>query len=212
MADPGIFGSYGVIFLVMGIILGSLFVIGLIGGLVWYRLRYKRLRQFKVFVFFKDGAGNTKLDTNESGGIFIDWKTKNKRFFLRKGKVGLDPNNVPFIETGKQKIVFLVQIGLKNFRFINPRVQSESLHFSVGEEDVNWALNAYERQKKVWWQSLLATMLPYIMLTVVSIIILIIFIYFFQKLDTLQGFAEALKEVASELAKARSPVVPMVPT
>jgi hypothetical protein len=207
----GIFGSFGSAFLVFGIIIGALFLIALIGGVTYWYLRFRNYRQMKVVVFYNDGAGNLKVDTGETGGIFWDWKSKRRLFFLRKANVGLLCDNVPSIDTGKKKTVFVMRSGLKNYRFLRLGLDLENVGFTVGQEDTSWATVAYERQKKVWWQSLLGTLLPYMMLTVVSIIILIIFIYFFQKLDVLKEFAVALQNTASTLAQAQSPVIPSGP-
>jgi len=173
----------------------------IIGGGLWLYLKYRRYSQFRCVIFEKDGLGQVhqKID---GAGIFTDKKTKNKRFFMKKNQVGLNPDNVPFIKTGKTQTVYLMQNGLKNFHFINMNVTDKKFNVTVGEEDVNWAINAYERQKKLFSSSLLMQLMPFIALTFVSMIILIIFIYFFKEFSTLREFAVVMKEAAQVMAQA----------
>lgn len=173
-----------------------------IGGLgVWAYLRWKKFQQYRVIIWERDGFGQLQ-ETYDRAGIFVDGKTKNKRFFLRKANVGLDPDQVPYLPGGKNKVVYLYRTGLKNFRFIKPRIQEKSMSLEVGEEDVNWAVNAYERQKKLFSNSIWMQIMPYMVIAFVSIVILIIFIYFFRQFGTLQQTAVALHEAAQALAQA----------
>jgi len=163
----------------------------------WYGIKWKRYREFNVIWFDRD---NLSAGTDKAG-IFVDAKTKNKRFFLKKGNVGLDPDNVPWKMIGGgwfggKKTVFLKRTGLKNFQFININIQGNpQTKIEVGEEDVNWAINAYERQKKVFSESTLLMLMPYFALAFVSFTILILFIQLFKNFGV-------LKEVAANLAIA----------
>lgn len=179
------------------------------GGLVTLTsialMKFKRYNQYKVVIWGIDGFGQPYQKTDKAG-IFVDNKTKNKRFFIKKAKVGLNADSVPFIQEGKLRVVYLHQIGLKNFRFIKPRIE-KNVSFEVGEEDVNWAVNTYERGKKVFSQDRLLQFMPYIILAFVSIIVLIIFIYLFRKLDAMVEFAEAAKEMTKQLAQIKTGTV-----
>lgn len=184
------------------IMLFSIVILGAvaIGGFFLYRKK-KRYGQFKCIIWERDGFGQI-TETSDRAGIFVDGKTKNKRFFLKKANVGLDPDNVPYISRGGEKFVYLIKTGLKNFQFVKPRIRDEKVFLEVGEEDVNWAVNSYERQKKVFGTNALLQYLPFIALGFVSMIILIVFIYFFRQFGVLKDVAIALQNAAEALAQA----------
>lgn len=172
---------------------------GTIAGTIYVlkQMRYK----YSVVWFGKDN----KTGGIDRGGIFIDKKTNNKRFFLKKNNVGLNPDNVPFKFIGNKMYVFLYRTGLKNFQYVDLNISpNPGVAITVGEEDVNWAVNAYERQKKLFANTLLMQLLPYMIIAFVSIIILIIFIYFFKEFKTLKDVAVAFQEAATTLAAAKS--------
>jgi len=175
-------------------LLGGLLFCGIVGGALWLYLKKKRYSEYKCVVWERDGFGQLN-ETYDKAGIFVDNKTKNKRFFLKKANVGLNADNVPYIPS-KRKIVYLLRTGLKNFQFIKPNISNPSINLDVGEEDVNWAINAYDRQKKLFNQNILMQYLPFIALAFTSIIILIIFIYFFKDFSVLKDVALALKEAS----------------
>lgn len=167
-------------------------------------LRWRRYSQFHIEIWQKDGFGHLTIKYDQ-GGVFVDGKTGNKRLFLKKANVGLNPDNIPYLimPSGKKKVM-LLQTGLKNFRYIKPNVRDDLIYFTVGEEDVNWAINSYERQKKLFAQGWLAQYLPFIMLAFVSMIILILFIQVFNKFPVMLQIASEMKEVALALAQAKS--------
>lgn len=176
------------------IVVGGSLIAALIIGLKW-----KRYNQYRCVIFQKDGFGKIHMKYDDAG-IFVDSKTKNKRLYLKNNNVGLDPDNIPFVPGMKGiQYIYLLQTGLKNFRFITMDFDTPKLEVTVGEEDVNWAINAYDKQKKLFSQSLLLQLLPFIALAFVSIIILIIFIYFFKEFATLKDFALVMKEAAEVL-------------
>jgi hypothetical protein len=186
------------------VVIFSLIILGMIFGLIaLIIIKQRRWKQFRCVIFEKDAFGQKVIDFDDAG-IFVDGKTKNKRFFLKKYNVGLTPDNVPYVPAGKTKLVFLYRSGHKNFRYINFNVTDNGMAIKVGEEDLNWAINAYERQKKLFSSSMLLQYMPFIMLAFVSIIILIIFIYFFRHFSDLASFAEAMKEAMKYYAQANS--------
>lgn len=184
-------------------LLSSLVIGGLLFMVIFAYMQNKRYKQFKVIIWGKD-AFNQLIQKEDGAGIFVDRKTNNKRFFLKKHNVGLQPDNVPYIQKGNEKIVYLLQTGLKNFRFIKPVISEDVFTFDVKEEDVNWAVNSYERGKKLFSQNWLMQYLPFIMLAFVSIVILVIFIYFFKNFAVLKETAIAFQNAAGELAKANA--------
>ena len=161
------------------IIVVILLVGGFLIGLMFLYFYTKKWKQFKVIVWGKDSFGQV-YEEYDSAGIFVDKQTMNKRFFLKNNKVGLNPDNVPYVVDRKgKKMVYVIKTGLKNFYFLQPKLDTQGkITFSVGEEDVNWAVNAYERQKKVFGSSMLLQYMPFIVLAFVSIIVLVIFTTF----------------------------------
>jgi hypothetical protein len=181
---------------------GGIVVAGIVLFLKWWKYS-----QFSCRIWEQDGFGQWR-ETVDRAGIFVDRKTNNKRFFLKKANVGLSADNVPYISTkGVRKIVYLLRTGLKNFRFIRITPSNPSVFLNVTEEDVNWAVNAYERQKKIFSKDLFLQYLPFMILAFVCIIILVIFIYFFKNFDTLKEVAVAFREAASSIAQANAGTV-----
>ena len=187
------------------LLFGLIFIGGVCFGLFLLVRRRKQYNQFKCIIWGRDAFGQL-TETTDKAGIFVDAKTKNKRFFLKKAHVGLNPDNVPYIQSGKVKIVYLLRTGLKNFQFIRPLI-ADNFTIDVGEEDVNWAVNAYERQKKVFGSSMLLQYMPFIVLAFVSIIVLVIFMNLFKKFDVLGEIAASMSQAATAMAQAQSGTV-----
>lgn len=185
--------SLGLI-LTVCIIVGALMIV--ITMLILY---YKKFTQFKCVIWEKDGFGQN-YESYDSAGIFVDRKTQNKLLFLRKNNVGLEPNNIPYIQGGKRKIIYLRKTGLKNFSFITPKLYDQKIELQIGEQDLNWMGNSYERLKKLIGGHWILPYMPYIMIAFTTIMILIIFIYFFKNFDDLRAFGESLV-VATSNAK-----------
>lgn len=195
-------GAVGFVIIAVSIVI----IFGLTGFGVWFYLKWKKYQQYKCVIWERDGLGNVR-QYYDNAGIFVDRKTNNKRFFLQRSNVGLEPDNVPYVLVKDKKIVYLVRRGLKNFQYIKPVITESSFNFKVTEEDVNWAVNAYERQKKIFQENKFMQYLPFILLAFVSIIILVIFIYFFKEFGTLREVATALRQTAEALVQYKSGVV-----
>lgn len=172
-------------------------------GAFFFIRKWKRYSQYKCVVWEHDGTGQLK-ETYDKAGVFVDNKTKNKRLYLQKANVGLNPDNIPYLSTGNNKVIYFLRTGLKNFHFIKPNIKYPNITLTVGEEDVNWAINAYERSKKNFMSNILLQYMPFIVLGFVSLIILIVFIYLFNKLDVLRDTAIAFQHAADALANAQT--------
>lgn len=165
-------------------------------------IQARRYKQFQVIIWQRDGFGQF-IQKYDEGGVFVDSKTGNKRLFLKNAAVGLDPDNIPYIPTAKgNKFIYLLQTGLKNFKYLKPNISTEFINFTVGEEDVNWAINSYEAQKKRFQTGWLQQYLPFIILGFTTMVMLIMFIYIFNKLPMIKDIAVEMKEVAKLLAQA----------
>lgn len=170
-------------------------------------IRYKNWKRYDIICFIIERAsGGIPIISQDTGGVYVDGKTNNKRFYLRKNDVGLDPDNIPFVLNSKgQKVVYLLRFGLKNFKYINISLPSDNTYvMQVGEEDVNWAVNAYEKYKKVFGQSLLDKLLPYIGIAIFGMIALGIVFVLVQKFEVLQQLAVTFKDIAIINAQASS--------
>lgn len=171
-------------------------VCALIGFGAWAYYREKRFKEYTVIVWFRDALGNTHQSV-DYGGVFLDKKTNNKRLFLKFANVGLSADEIPFIPGAQGKrYVYVYRKGLKNFFYLKPQLDLAGVSINVGEEDVNWAVNSYERAKKLFAASTLMQYLPFILLAFVSIIILVMFIYFFKDFKYIKEAAEAFAEAA----------------
>lgn len=181
------------------LIIGTIIIFGIV--------KYRDYKRYDILCFIIERAsGGIPIIDKDIGGVFVDGKTNNKRFFLKTNGVGLDPDNIPYIMNSKgQKVVYLLRFGLKNFKYINIKLPSEDTYLiQVGEEDVNWAVNAYEKYKKVFGTSLLDKLLPYIGIAIVGMITLGIIYVLVQKFEILQGTATALEHAAQAIAQASS--------
>lgn len=178
-----------------------------VASLTWLIIRNKRYKQFRCIVWEK-GINGAIIQSEDGAGIFTNRKTNNKRFWMKKANVGLIPDNIPYIQHGKEKLVYLVRVGLKNFYFLKPDVGAPGdISFTVGEEDVNWSINAYEAAKKRFSNSLLMQLLPFAVLIFVCLIILILFLNLFKKFDSLKEMLAMLLEIAKYLAQAKTGVI-----
>lgn len=186
------------------VIFGGLLIFGLI-IILFIRIYLNFKRYDYVCIIYDRVTGTKPIQTKDLGGIYVDNRTKNKRFYLKKNNVGLNPDNIPYIMGEKgQKYVYLLKTGLKNFRFLDINIQQNArFTISVGEEDVNWALNAYERNKKMFGTTLLQQILPYIGIALMGVFILGMLVVVLNKLSVLQDVAIAFKELAEVYAQTQ---------
>jgi hypothetical protein len=189
----------GTVLNTIAVVLIALVPVTILVVLFFYLRNRKKFQQFVCQIWERDGFGQL-VQTFDQAGIFVDNKTNSKRLFLRKNKTSLSPDNIPYILSGNKKYILMYRTGLKNFSFIKPTVDSASVTSQVGEEDVNWGLNSYERAKKVFTPNDWKIYLPYIGLGVMGIFMVIMLYLFLGKVSVLQSVASALKDTASILA------------
>jgi hypothetical protein len=176
----------------------------IIGVIAWWYFNQKKYKEYTCIVWSRNGFGQLQQNL-DNAGVFMDKKTNNIRLFLKNANVGLCPDDIPYIPGSKgQRYVYLYRKGLKNFFFIRPNVQMDSIDVKVGEEDVNWAANSYEKAKKLFSSSMLMQYMPFIALAFVSIIILVMFIYFFKDFGVLKDTAVALQAAAEAMRQANT--------
>lgn len=179
-----------VVFIFICIIVGAFFLLK----------NLRRYSQFKVIIWEVLEGGGIR-ESYDQAGIFTMGKTGNKLFYLKRSKVGLKPDNVTYLVNAKgKKVVYLLRYGFKNFIFLNPSSNKGLVTFKVGEEDVNWAINSYEANKKRFSQSLLFQLLPFAILIVVVVVILIMMIYLFKQFSVFRDVAIAIQDASRSLS------------
>ena len=188
------FLSFGIIILVV------VLAVGVLVALFFFIKRFLNYSQFKVIVWEVLESGGIR-EAYDKAGIFLNTKTGNKLFYLKRLKVGLNPDKLMYINDSKgKKIVYLLRYGFKNFVFVNPFVKDVGdVKFKVGEEDVNWAINSYEASKKRFTQSLLFQMLPFMVLALVCIVILILMVTLFKNFSVFSAVAESFNQATQTL-------------
>jgi hypothetical protein len=194
-------GLINIGYILMFVIFISAVMVGVF-FLVKFLLKYS---QYKVFIWDVSDNGSVRLSYDKAG-IFLNKKTGHKLLYLKKSNVGLNPDIFTYLfdDRGK-KIIYLLRYGYKNFVFINPVADTKgNLNFKVGEEDVNWAINSYESNKKRFSNSLLVQLLPFMVLALVCIIILILMISLFKQFSVFSEVATAIREASSNLASMKT--------
>jgi hypothetical protein len=185
----------------LGIVASALIVLIGVGWSVWYFFLRNRFNyNYVVRIWEKDQSSGNVRERYDKGGILVDGDTHNKRFFLKKSNVGLDCNNIPWIFSDKARVVYLLQLGIKNYKFVNPKFsENPGFEIKVGEEDLNWAINAYEKQKIIFQHNWLKEILPYAALFFTGFVMIIIFYFFFKNVGVLRDVAVAFQEAAKSM-------------
>jgi len=199
---------------VMVVIVAILIIGGLLVLAVIMYLRWKKFQQYRVLILEVDDDGLVQGFRWDKAGIFVESKTKHRRFFLKRSRFSLSADKVPVVyPRGKGKpMVSCVKLSNTDYRFLwLNNLRPQAVNLVVGEDDVNWAIETYERMQKLFDRSTLLQYMPFLMLAFVSIIILIIFIYFFKDFSVLKEVAVELGKAAQAMAQARAGTV-VVPT
>lgn len=168
----------------------------------------RRILRYKVPVQIVeiDSTGNRIFKTDR-GGIFFDRQTGMRLFFLRNHRVGLKPDNIPYVKTPKGRMVWLYQHSFRNFSYMTPQISNPNFSFSMGDEDISWGLMAYERGKKMFVNSLLMQLLPWLPAVVMSFIMIVLFTIFFKNIPQLKELIIELRNAAVEIARANAGTV-----
>ena len=177
-------------------------VAGLIGYITYYFLSKKKYKEYRVEILDKDSNDNV-YKTFDKGGVFLDKKTGNRLLFIEKAKVGLNPNNIPYISTIDNKgrlikTVTLRRIGVNNYVFVHVSL-GDKIAVTIGEEDLNNAaqeMNKIRRtyDKKSWLDKLLAPIIFIVTIMIIMIILLTLFNKFAIIKDVSSNMLEITKE------------------
>lgn len=188
-----------------------IFIIALLAAFVVFLLIKKQMKyDVPVEIIEIDNSG--VVYKKDKAGIFFDSKTKNRLFWLKKHKVGLRPDQVPYVRTiGQTPIwkfwmqprkVYLYQYGYKNFSYISPTISNPNIDFGVGDSDVSWGLNAYEAGKTLRLSAWYTQIMPYIPYIILSVTMLIIVIYLFKSFPEIKELIAAAGDTAMKLGEA----------
>lgn len=164
-----------------------------------------RARKFEYIVRVKKeepiGSGNIFEIGVDKGGIFMDKKTKNRIFVLKKFKVGMMPDNIPYYINSKgKKIVEVLQLGLKSFRYLDkPKIVANSqtaLYYNVQDQDLAFAINTIENVKQYKKQTWLQQLAPFIGMAFVFLLIVVSLYFIFKNISVLKDVAESFNQAA----------------
>jgi len=197
----------------MNVIIGGGIIIFLIlmGVGMFLLIRHlMRYSQFNVTIFYKD-SNNQWMQKKDKGGVFINNKTKSRLLHLKNAKTVMNPDYIPFlIEKGK-KVIYLKEVGIRNYVYLKHSFKENDVNITVGEEDVNAAIQDFEvatRVLKANWEQYI----PLIATIFAMAILLIVMIVYANKWQEVmmagQGAAvenaKAMAEWARQLAVAKS--------
>jgi hypothetical protein len=188
------------------IIMMILIVLAAIGIWLFIYFKNKKYKEFTVIIFEKDTFGNTH-ERHDKAGIFLDKKTNLKLLFLKRLKKGLNPNQIPYVTSvdkkGRQiKIIYMVKIGVSNYKFCDVKLDNGVMKFTVGEEDVNWAAQDYETITKTFGQqSFLEKYGGLIAFIVTVIIVSVVLMSLFNKFEVLGEVAKNLDQTAQAMER-----------
>lgn len=177
---------------------------------------FKKRKTFSYEVRIKvnEPKGSNELSEvdNDLGGIFLDRKTGNRLFVLKKNRVGLTPDNIPYYRGAKgQKIVEVIQLGLKSFRYLGKpeSVSSKSvMEYNIQDQDIAFALNEIEKAKMYEKKTTFDKIKDIIPIVMVFFLAIAVIYFFLNKFEVLKGVADALNQAAAsllEIAKAQQP-------
>lgn len=180
-------------------------------GAVWYNKKKKYVWSVNIYVIGEDGR--PRLKEYDVAAILMDKKTQNRMFMLKENKVALSPDNIPYVEGPKDaKIVSILQLGLKQFRYLQrPVLQQNSpitLAYGVGDEDVAWAINSIDHAKMYEKKNLMDKLLPFLGMAFVFVTVVVALYFLFVKAgfnaDLLKQLAQTSFDISKNLAEASS--------
>jgi hypothetical protein len=191
--------------LLQGIMVFLIIVIalGCVGYYLWYTFKKKKYNQYRIIIWEKDSTGNTQEDYDRAG-VFLDKKTGFKLLFLEKRKIGLNPNNIPYVtakdKKGKLvKTVYLRKIGISNYVFCHVKLAEDGMMFTVGEEDANWLEQEMEKIRRTFGtESMWSKIAPYLMFVISMMLLMIVLISLFNKFGVIKDASDNMVKVSEK--------------
>lgn len=177
----------------------------ILGGIWWLGLQ----RRYNINVIVMDYDPKTKREVPfmDKGGIFIDSRSGNKRFNLKRCQAGLTCDNVPTIPIDGKPWVWISRFSSTDYRFMRISFDEAAQDYKVtiDEEDINSSVQHYDvavaalRKKSVW-----ATLLPLIVIFIAVFFTFIIAITLIQKIGDVTKISDnnkAMTEAQLETSK-----------
>jgi hypothetical protein len=194
-----------------GVIIGGIAFIGVIFIGLIFILKNQKKFDYTTIIYEKDAFGKPIMKFGK-GGIFLDKKVNYKRFWLQNSNASLSADKVPYIQSPKNKYVFLRKIGNKDYEYISfENLFDTNGKINIGEEDINSAIIDYEKTKQVFGTSLLDKILPYLPLIISGVFVIGLVYITLQKLPELisamNALADKLTIIAQTLARVQPPTV-----
>lgn len=174
--------------------------IGIIAYLFWYYTKKKKYGQFRIEILDKDSNGNV-YKTYDRGGVFLDKTTGLKLLYIEKAKVGLDPNNPPYVSHKDKKgrlvkTIYLRRIGVNNYVYVDVKL-GKSVEITVGEEDLNNAHSEMHKIRRIYnKESWISKYAPYITFIITIMIVMIILISLFNKFAVIKDVSDNLLKIS----------------
>lgn len=194
----------------VSLLIFGVFIFGILVFYIGWRIRdYKRYKDYFVMIFNEDEWGQKDVKFDQ-GGIFVDKKTNNKKFFLRYTGVGMDFENLVYSHGNNgKKIVMLSKKKDSEYQYVKPEFKAkQGIEFSMGEEDLNWGLNSYEKAKTAYeWRNKLLQFAPWMGLIFVGFVFLILCIYVLKQFDVLAQLGTSMEKTATILSQNSGVVV-----
>lgn|SRR3990167_10919313 len=196
---------------------GTFFIVAVAIGVflylaaVWWNRKKRFYWQVKVYEIGQDGR--PRIKDFDRGGIMMDKKTSNRLFTLKKFKVGMSPDKIPYEDGPKGiKIVNVLQLGLKQFRYLDrPVIQTNSpiaLAYGVGDEDVAWGINTIDHARMYEKKSTLDKLIPFLGMAFVFITVVVALYFLFVKAgfnkEMILSLADSATKISQNLAAANS--------
>lgn len=202
------FGDKALVFMLIIMVLA---VAGVCGWFIWSRFRkWKRYRQYNCLLFYRDSGGAIHSRTDWAG-VFVDKGINSKRLWLKDLNTTLKCDKVQSYDFFGMKLVLLFMKSDKCINFINPTSMSDGMGFKLSEDDLSWALEEMQKQRKRWAWNPLKEWMPYIIMVFITIMIVVVLSALIKKFDVLKDVAIALDHAATIMSSCNNPTQVITP-
>ena len=168
----------------------------------WYTNKKKKYGQYRIEILDKDSNGNV-YKTYDNAGVFLNKQTDMRLLWIEKAKIGMNPNNIPYISTISKKgkiikTVTLRKIGVNNYVYVT-MVLGEKVLMTMGEEDINNSASEMRKVRQLTnkenWMTKLA---PYILFILTILAVMIVLISLFNKFEVLKQVSANMETITEK--------------
>lgn len=208
MADMG-----GILLLIgrtLIIILGVALVCGVIISIVWWGMRSRLYKKYKVLIFkrkiTKDGSEQIVFVGQDKAAIRFDRKLKQRFLHVAKINTRMD-NNVPSMPSERGgELVIIEKVGPKTYAYGTPDILQGELVVNVSEADSTEAIRAYDINAKHFGSDKWKWAGP-IAFGVFAILIIVLIAVVLQKFEILADVSDKLVRAAEIMSAGKSSAV-----